>query len=454
MDIRETILGARAQQQQNIVKGFVDNDIEKAGEGSRGGNIIGHTKSGKAIYATQNARHEKTYTSKDHEDAAYAHLDKQTEHDKKAKEYNDSRKYNPNKGESDSDYHNAQYHTNRSEYHSGEYDRHISTSKHKKQNENLDKEIKKSEEDELEKAINRQVGDVHPNGKWVWTQLPSGKYDWRVISNKNKPSGAATPTPAKKQENNSEAFLENLVKRNKFDSRHLEELSDNDLKFIHDFANANLFNKNLTVGLKRQINDWWKGTQDEISSRKKRTQNNNHLSKKKIANKKLLGEHLVTINGEEIRIKVKWDDLGETYSYSGRSKNGVSVSGSNVSEDRMKAIISSSKQAPSQAKQIKLANEKAEMFKPNGFATPEFLNYLTKNVNKIWPGYDFSKYKNVVVKQTGSAEAKYFRASGVNQAGVNVIIVASHLSGNATGGSNGTFANPNIKKVFDDFNKK
>lgn len=25
------------------------------------------------------------------------------------------------------------------------------------------------------------VGDIHPNGKLVWTQLPSGKYDWRVI---------------------------------------------------------------------------------------------------------------------------------------------------------------------------------------------------------------------------------------------------------------------------------
>lgn len=30
----------------------------------------------------------------------------------------------------------------------------------------------------LEKA--RNEGDIHPNGKWVWTKLPSGKYDWRV----------------------------------------------------------------------------------------------------------------------------------------------------------------------------------------------------------------------------------------------------------------------------------
>lgn len=45
---------------------------------------------------------------------------------------------------------------------------------------------------EIEKA--HKVGDVHPNGKWVWTQLPSGKYDWRVIK-KNAASGGSAPHP-------------------------------------------------------------------------------------------------------------------------------------------------------------------------------------------------------------------------------------------------------------------
>ena len=44
---------------------------------------------------------------------------------------------------------------------------------------------------ELEKAHN--VGDIHPNGKWVWTQLPSGKFDWRVI--KKTAGNAATSAP-------------------------------------------------------------------------------------------------------------------------------------------------------------------------------------------------------------------------------------------------------------------
>jgi len=42
------------------------------------------------------------------------------------------------------------------------------------------------EKDLIEKAIKRQVGDVHPNGKWAWTEYKSGKYDWRPIKNKTQ----------------------------------------------------------------------------------------------------------------------------------------------------------------------------------------------------------------------------------------------------------------------------
>ncbi len=47
--------------------------------------------------------------------------------------------------------------------------------------ENIEKslQIGFTESEDFEKA--HQVGDIHPNGKWVWTQLPSGKFDWRVI---------------------------------------------------------------------------------------------------------------------------------------------------------------------------------------------------------------------------------------------------------------------------------
>ena len=39
-------------------------------------------------------------------------------------------------------------------------------------------------EETIEKAVSRQVGDTHPNGKWVWTEYKPGKFDWRPIKGK------------------------------------------------------------------------------------------------------------------------------------------------------------------------------------------------------------------------------------------------------------------------------
>lgn len=61
---------------------------------------------------------------------------------------------------------------------------------------------------ELEKA--HKVGDIHPNGKWVWTQLPSGKYDWRVIKKTGAGSGAAAPSTAQNQMSEGKKSWDNL----------------------------------------------------------------------------------------------------------------------------------------------------------------------------------------------------------------------------------------------------
>lgn len=58
---------------------------------------------------------------------------------------------------------------------------------------------------ELEKA--HKVGDVHPNGKWVWTQLPSGRYDWRVIKKTGAPSGGSAPAAAQKTAHSGEDLI-------------------------------------------------------------------------------------------------------------------------------------------------------------------------------------------------------------------------------------------------------
>ncbi len=61
---------------------------------------------------------------------------------------------------------------------------------------------------ELEKA--HKVGDVHPNGKWVWTQLPSGKFDWRVIKKTSAGSGAAAPSTAQKTAHSGEDLISKI----------------------------------------------------------------------------------------------------------------------------------------------------------------------------------------------------------------------------------------------------
>lgn len=64
-------------------------------------------------------------------------------------------------------------------------------------------------EETIEKAVSRQVGDIHTNGKWVWTEYKPGKFDWRPIKGKKaqqsgdgsssggEDDGATKKTPSK-----------------------------------------------------------------------------------------------------------------------------------------------------------------------------------------------------------------------------------------------------------------
>ena len=58
-----------------IVKAFNEEEIISKAEGSKGGKVIGHTKSGKPVYAGKKASHEdyKNFTSQDHRDAGELH---------------------------------------------------------------------------------------------------------------------------------------------------------------------------------------------------------------------------------------------------------------------------------------------------------------------------------------------------------------------------------------------
>jgi hypothetical protein len=55
-----------------VRKSFED-ELEKGGEGSRGGKVIGHTSSGKPIYAHKDAHEYKDFTASEHQEAANLH---------------------------------------------------------------------------------------------------------------------------------------------------------------------------------------------------------------------------------------------------------------------------------------------------------------------------------------------------------------------------------------------
>lgn len=93
----ETLEGSRETLKKNLEKGSIDqplydkaveqleNLIEKAskkGEGSKGGHIIGHTKSGKPVYKAKSAGHKdhKDFSGQDHLDAAHLHAQESMEH--------------------------------------------------------------------------------------------------------------------------------------------------------------------------------------------------------------------------------------------------------------------------------------------------------------------------------------------------------------------------------------
>lgn len=108
-------LGLKDGDKNKIADFIKKHDEVKGSPRTKSNKDLGKTKSGKTINLGMNASAESKYTSKDHEDAAYAHLD----HAKKLIE----------EGKED-----------QAQTHNAEFDRHMGTKVHKKQNEDLDKE--------------------------------------------------------------------------------------------------------------------------------------------------------------------------------------------------------------------------------------------------------------------------------------------------------------------------
>jgi hypothetical protein len=69
---------------EKILACYKTDELEKGGEGSKGGKVIGHTKSGKPIYDNSNNTAHHDFTREDHEDAKNLHDKLAGEHTSKS----------------------------------------------------------------------------------------------------------------------------------------------------------------------------------------------------------------------------------------------------------------------------------------------------------------------------------------------------------------------------------
>ena len=145
--------------------------------------------------------------------------------------------------------------------------------------ENIEKafEVGFTGNEDLEKA--HQAGDIHPNGKWVWTQLPSGKYDWRVI--KNKQGDNSTKSSSSKQavdiskipDKEFKRITNMLEKQNPLEKdapRYLEEeaMSDSELKnFLACAEHFKNDTKNINQLTRYRCSEWAKLAKSELDDR-------------------------------------------------------------------------------------------------------------------------------------------------------------------------------------------
>lgn len=65
--------------------------------------------------------------------------------------------------------------------------------------------------EDLEKA--HQVGDIHPNGKWVWTEYKPGKFDWRPPKKRSGADETSERSDASAKKEEDESGKKKLLER-------------------------------------------------------------------------------------------------------------------------------------------------------------------------------------------------------------------------------------------------
>lgn len=199
--------------EDKMMKAFDDlglNDIEKS-EGSRGGKIIGHTKSGKAVYQSKHAEDYTDFDHRDHDDAAKLHYDSKEKRIKKEGEI--ARRDSDRKV--------------------GSHDDASKNMKHKVGDHVIDSEGRKGKvthADGKEVAVEHDNGDIsgyehHQVKKFTDKKETSLEEELNAV----KPKGNERQVAAEDDKKRSER-----AKQNKEDKKKLEKSEDSDLNKAFD----------------------------------------------------------------------------------------------------------------------------------------------------------------------------------------------------------------------------
>lgn len=132
---------------------------------------------------------------------------------------------------------------------------------------------------DIEKA--HKVGDMHPNGKWVWKEISPGKFDWRVAK-KGAKGGSDTTSGGDKSvietikkipDAEFKSIIKTLQKVNPDSvdaSRYLEEeaMSDKELANFHACASHYKGDSNINKTTQQWCRKWEKLAKDEMDFRR------------------------------------------------------------------------------------------------------------------------------------------------------------------------------------------
>jgi hypothetical protein len=135
----------------------------------------------------------------------------------------------------------------------------------------------------IEKA-KHQVGDIHPNGRWVWTEYAPGKFDWKSLRGKHHKDSQQTTTQStssktavdisKIPDKEFNSITKILEKKNPEDSdafRYLESEEMNDKELANFIACAKHFKndtKNINERTRKWCDKWEKLGEEELNNRK------------------------------------------------------------------------------------------------------------------------------------------------------------------------------------------